>query len=119
MEKHLSEMSLAELTREEGIHCSCGKIHRCGLRFFQAGPGAVKTLPEAMKSRGRKRPMVVMDENTERAAGEQVRTVLREAGISWSEFVFPHREGKMEPDEWAMGALTMAMDPACDVIIAV
>ena len=119
MEKHLSEMSLAELTREEGIRCSCGKIHRCGLRFFQAGPGAVKTLPEAMKSRGRKRPMVVMDENTERAAGEQVRTALREAGISWSEFVFPHREGKMEPDEWAMGALTMAMDPACDVIIAV
>ena len=35
MEKHLSEMSLAELTAEEGIRCSCGKIHRCGLRFFR------------------------------------------------------------------------------------
>ena len=45
MEKHLSEMSLAELTAEEGIRCSCGKIHRCGLRFFRAGPGAVRTLP--------------------------------------------------------------------------
>ena len=49
MEKHLSEMSLAELTAEEGIRCSCGKVHRCGLRFFRAGPGAVNTLPEALK----------------------------------------------------------------------
>ena len=40
MEKHLSEMTLAELTREEGIRCSCGKIHRCGLRYFRAGAGA-------------------------------------------------------------------------------
>ena len=119
MEKHLSEMSLEELTREEGIPCSCGKIHRCGLRFFRAGPGAVRTLPEALRERGRHRPMVVMDVNTEKAAGEKVRSVLREAGIPWPEFVFPAQEGKMEPDEYAMGALTMAMDPACDVILAV
>ena len=118
MEKHLSEMSLAELTREEGIRCSCGKVHRCGLRFFRAGKGAVKSLPEALASRGRHYPMVVMDVNTEKAAGEQIRTVLREAGIPMAEFVFPAREGKMEPDEWAMGALTMALDPACDVIVA-
>ena len=119
MEKHLSEMSLAELTREGGIRCSCGKIHRCGLRFFRAGPGAVRSLAEALKDRGRSHPMVVMDSNTEKAAGDRVRGVLREAGFPWTEFVFPPREGKMEPDEWAMGALTMAMDPACDVIVAV
>ena len=119
MEKHLSEMTLAELTREEGIRCSCGKIHRCGLRYFRAGAGAVQTLPEALKVRGRKHPMVVMDTNTEKAAGEKVRKVLRDAGIPMDEFVFPQREGKMEPDEWAMGALTMAMNPACDVIVAV
>ena len=118
MEKHLSEMTLAELTREEGIRCSCGKVHRCGLRYFRAGAGAVQTLPEALKVRGRKHPMVVMDTNTEKAAGEKVRKVLRDAGIPMDEFVFPQREGKMEPDEWAMGALTMAMNPACDVIVA-
>ena len=119
MEKHLSEMSLEELTREGGIPCSCGKIHRCGLRFFRTGAGAVQTLPEALRARNRRRPMLVMDRNTEQAAGERVRAVLREAGVAFSEFVFPAREGKMEPDEWAMGALTMAMDPACDVIVAV
>ena len=119
MEKHLSEMSLAELTREEGIRCSCGKVHRCGLRFYRAGAGAVRFLPEALEKLGRKHPMVVMDSNTEKAAGDRVRKVLREAGIPMAEFVFPEREGKIEPDERALGALAMAVDPACDVLIAV
>ena len=119
MEKHLSEMTLEELTRPEGIACSCGKVHRCQLRFFRAGKGAVASLPEAMKALGRRRPMVVMDVNTEKAAGDRVRQALRGAGIPFSEFVFPPTEGKMEPNEYAMGALTMAMDPACDVILAV
>ena len=119
MEKHLSEMSLSELTREEGIRCSCGKIHRCGLRWFRAGAGAVKKLPEALEARGRRKPMLVMDANTEKAAGEKVRETLREAGVPWSEFVFPAAEGKMEPDERAVGALTMALDPSCDVIVAI
>ena len=119
MEKHLSEMSLSELTREEGIRCSCGKIHRCGLRYFQAGAGAVKKLPEALEARGRRKPMLVMDANTEKAAGNRVRETLREAGIPWSEFVFPETDGKMEPDERAVGALTMALDPSCDVVVAI
>ena len=119
MDKHLSEMTLAELTREGGIKCSCGKVHRCGLKIYKAGPGAVRELPEALKQRGRARPFVVMDRNTEKAAGDRVRKVLKEAGIPFTEYVFPAREGKMEPDEWAVGALTMAMDPRCDVIVAV
>ncbi len=118
MEKHLSEMTLAELTREEGIACSCGKIHRCGLRFFRAGQGALSALPEALAQRGRKRPMLVTDPNTEKAAGEAVRETLRAAGIPFSSFTF-RTEGKMEPDERAVGALAMALDPACDVIVAI
>ena len=119
MEKHLADMTLEELTREEGIPCSCGKTHRCQLRYFRAEKGAVRFVPDALRSRGRKWPMVVMDENTRKAAGLQVISVLDEAGIPHTDFVFPHREGKMEPDEYTMGALAMAMDPQCDVILAV
>ena len=120
MEKHLSEMSLAELINENGIRCSCGKIHRCQLRDFRAGPGAVQTLPEVLAGRGRKKPMVVMDANTRLAGGEKVLQVLDAAGIPHADFVFPDfGKGKMEPDEYAMGALTMALDPSCDVILAV
>ena len=60
MEKHLADMTLAELTREEGIPCSCGKTHRCQLRYFRAEKGAVRFVPDALRSRGRKRPMVVI-----------------------------------------------------------
>lgn len=119
MDKHLRDMTLAELTREGGVPCSCGKIHRCGLKYYRAGKGAVRCLPEALETLGAKRPMVVMDENTEKAAGGQVRGVLDAAGIPHTDFVFPHREGKMEPDEYAVGSLTMALDPKCDVILAV
>ena len=119
MEKHLWEMSLEELTREEGVPCSCGKTHTCQLRYFKAGAGAVNCLPEALRSRGRTRPFVVSDVHTEEAAGRRVKQILDDAGIPHSDFVFPAGEGKMEPDEYAMGALTMALDPRCDVILAV
>ncbi|MCR4885159.1 MAG: sn-glycerol-1-phosphate dehydrogenase [Clostridiales bacterium] len=119
MKKHLSEMTLEELTCEQGIPCSCGKVHKCQLRYFRAGSGVIHTLPDALHSRGRKHPMVVMDANTEKAAGNQVRQVLDAAGIPHTDFVFPSGKGKMEPDEYAMGALAMAMDPSCDVILAV
>ena len=119
MDKHLRDMTLAELTRESGVPCSCGKVHRCGLKYYRAGKGAALSLPQALEVLGRKRPMLVMDENTERAAGNRVRRALDDNGIPHSDFVFPHREGKMEPDEYAVGSLTMAVDPACDVILAV
>lgn len=119
MEKHLKDMTLEELTREGGIPCSCGKVHRCGLKYFKAGPGAVQSLPHALSLRGRRRPFVVMDENTQKAAGDSVLAVLDEAGIPHTDFVFPPAKGKMEPDEYAVGSLTMAIDPACDVILAI
>ncbi|MBQ6528329.1 MAG: hypothetical protein IJI38_07380, partial [Clostridia bacterium] len=117
MEKHLSEMTLEELTCEQGIPCSCGKVHKCQLRYFRCEKGAVHTLPDALRSRGRHRPMVVMDVNTQKAAGSLVCKVLDDAGIPHTDFVFPEGKGKMEPDEYAMGSLAMAMDPKCDVIL--
>ncbi len=119
MEKHLCDMTIEELTREEGVLCACGKVHKCGLRYFKAEKGAVRFLPDALRARGRKHPMLVMDVNTEKAAGNRVREVLDAAGIPHSDFVFPETEGKQEPDEYAVGSLAMALDPACDVIVAI
>ena len=121
MNKHLSEMTLAELTRPEGIPCSCGRVHRCGLRWFKAGKGALRELPRALEAIGVKKPFVVMDKNTRTAAGEQVLRILTDEGIPHVSYVFPREpeEGKMEPDEYAVGALTMAFDPSCDGLLAV
>ena len=118
MKRHLSEMTLAELTAPGGIACSCGKIHRCGLKWFRTGAGALRFLPEALETLGCRHPFVVMDRNTERAAGEAVRRILDENGIPHEDYVFPMEE-KIEPDEYAVGSLTMAVDPDCDVILAV
>lgn len=118
MEKHLCDMSLDEMLRPEGVRCSCGRVHTCGLKYLKVGRGTLRLLPEGMASIGVKRPMVVMDPNTQRVAGDAVEAVLREAGIDYRTYVFPV-EGRMEPDEYAVGSLTMALDPACDVLLAV
>ena len=47
-----------------------------------------------------------------------LRRILDENGIPHEDYVFPMEE-KIEPDEYAVGSLTMAVDPDCDVILAV
>lgn len=116
MDKHLSDMTLEEILRPEGHECSCGKTHRCDLKYLKVGKGVVACLPEALKALGVKRPFVVMDSNTQKAAGDKVEAAL--ANVPHTSFVFPVK-GRMEPDERAVGSLTMAFDPACDVLLAV
>ena len=117
MEKHLSEMTLSELIDEKGHDCSCGRHHKCDLKILKIGRGAVNALPESMKAIGVKRPFLVMDKNTQ-AAGKIVEGVLDKAGIAYTRFCFP-MDGHIVPDEYAIGSLMMAFDPACDVLIAI
>ena len=78
----MSEMTFPELTAEKGIRCSCGRVHRCGLKWFRAGKGVIEELPAMLECCGRKYPMLVMDPNTKKAAGDRVMQILDEAGIS-------------------------------------
>lgn len=119
MNMHLKDMDTSFLIRPEGHECSCGRTHTCGLDFFKVGAGAVETLPEALEKLGCKKPFVVMDRNTKKAAGDIVEDVLKKNNIPYVSFVFYSDAQKMEPDEHAVGALTMAMDPSCDVLLAV
>lgn len=118
MGKHLWEMSFEELLREDGHVCSCGRTHQCGLRYLQIGRGVLARLPEALNRVGVKHPLVVMDENTQKAAGEAVERTLKQAGVAYERFVFP-MHGHIEPDERAVGSLVMAYPPACDGFLAV
>lgn len=118
METPLKDLSFDELLRPEGHACSCGKHHSCGLQYLRVGPGVVKLFPEAMKAIGVRRPFLVMDRNTRKAAGEMVERLLEEAGIDYRSFTF-HTDQRIEPDEAAVGAITLAYDPSCDVVVAV
>ena len=69
MDKHLAEMTLDEILDRAGHDCSCGKHHSCELKYMKIGKGVVKYLPEGMAAIGVKKPFVVMDCNTKKAAG--------------------------------------------------
>ncbi len=112
----LCDMTLEELIRPEGFDCACGRHHRVGLRFVRIGRGAVAALPEALRAVGVRKPFIVCDQNTKAAAWEKVRTVLDAAGVDYTLYCFPW--ARVEPDERAMGSLTLAFDPACDGVIA-
>ena len=114
-----SKMTIKELLRPEGYACSCGRTHTTELREFQLGAGVIRELPAALARMGCKKPFVVSDENTDRVAGVQVRKLLDENNISYASHVFPPRAGHLEPDEYAVGAICMAFDPTCDVVLAV
>lgn len=107
---------LASLLAPGGHSCTCGRHHGTGLSFLRIGPGAINALPQALKELGAARPFIVCDPNTRAAAWPLVEPVLREAGIAYVLRVLPGAH--LEPDERTVGALTMAFDPACDLILA-
>lgn len=113
------EMSIQELLRPEGHACACGRRHETGLKFLRIGQGAIESVPEAIAFMQKNRPFLVADANTWEAAGKKVAAILEKAGIPFSSYVFPAARGHIEPDEQAVGSITMALDPACDMLLAV
>ena len=110
-------MTLDELIREGGYACECGRHHGTDLKYVKIERGAVKYLPEALETLGIRKPFIVCDSNTKKAAWERMQPVLEAAGIEYTLYCFPMAH--VEPDEHAVGSLCMAYDPACDGIIAI
>jgi glycerol-1-phosphate dehydrogenase [NAD(P)+] len=117
--ERFSEMALNELLVPGGHACACGRTHTTGLKFLRVGRGAISAIPEALRFLNKSKPFVVSDANTYRAAGMQVEAILKSAGIPFCSYTYPESAGHIEPDEHAVGCLTMAMDPSCDIVMAV
>ena len=117
MRRTLASMTLPELITPQGHACACGRVHNAGLSYLKVGQGAVADLPQALAAIGMRRPFIVYDANTKKAASEQVTAVLKKAAIPFTEYTFAVLH--IEPDERAMGSLCMAFDPACDGVLAV
>lgn len=113
----LQDASLTELLRPEGFECGCSKRHQTALRQVELGEGVLARLPEVLGRAGIRRPFLIMDVNTEGAAGDQARRILSGAGITYGEQVF--RQPHVEPDEYAVGQAAMAFDASCDGVLAV
>jgi len=98
-------------------YCQCGKEHDVSIDDVLVGKGVLKRLPEYIIKYGAKKPFILADQNTYKAAGEQVAGILRERGIAFSSYVFPQRA--LEPNEESVGAAFMHFDSSCDLIIGV
>ncbi len=112
----LAHLPLSELIRPEGFCCNCGRHHGVDLKYLRIGRDAVQGLPDALKATGVRHPFIVCDVNTRAAAWEKVQAVLEGANIPYQLYCFP--KAHLEPDEYAVGALCMAISPACDGVVA-
>ncbi|MCL1855550.1 MAG: sn-glycerol-1-phosphate dehydrogenase [Clostridia bacterium] len=115
----LAEFPLERLLDPKGHLCGCGKRHTTDLRTYLFGEGVLQQLPRVLQKENVRRPFVVCDEHTDMAAGGRVRQILADAGVSYASFCFQPQSEPLEPDEHTVGALCIAFDPDCDVIVAV
>ena len=113
-------MSYDELLKEGGHACECGMVHATELKYLRIGSGVIGLVPEALRTFGFKKPFVVCDPTTYKVAGEKVVEILKNAGVSYTLFIFPiEPDAHLEPDEFTVGSASMAFDPSCDVVLAV
>ena len=109
---------LSDLMKNDGAVCpSCGKKHFGLLRDYIAGENAIARIPELLKKYVCKKPFVLCDVNTYRAAGKRVTEILEGAGIPFSLHVMAAE--KPAPDERTVGEALMYCDGSCDSVIAV
>ena len=97
--------------------CACGRKHVATVDEVISGSGVIAQVPEFIRKYGAKRPFLLADPNTWKAAGEQLAGILEENGIEYSKHVY--LKTGFKPDEHAVGNALMHFDARCDLIIGV
>lgn len=97
--------------------CKCGKEHKSSVNEVIIKSGAIKEIPEIVDRYGSVRPFILADENTYKAAGEDVCRLLEDKGIDFEKYIFS--KSHIAPDESSVGSVCMHYDDKCDMIIAV
>ena len=112
-----AKMTLKQLTVPGGYACSCGKTHKCELKYLEISAGAIRKLPEMLDTLGSVSPFVLFDCSTYEAAGKTVLGILEESGIAYESWMIPGAH--INPGEWEVGSALMHFNPACDLILVV
>jgi len=115
--ENFAELTLPELLRKEGFNCTCGKHHKTDVSDIIIGSGVLNKVPEQIRKCGGNKPFLLADNNTFRAAGERVVSILKENNIPYSCYIFPQEN--LEPNELAVGQAAMNYDAECDIIIGI
>lgn len=101
----------------KNIECQCGRTHSCFINDIIIKDNAIEELPPILNKY--KNIFMVADENTWRAAGEKIDSVINKIGdsIKVTRFIFDDCE--LVPDERAIGTLFVQVPVNCDLVVAV
>lgn len=114
---NLSEKSIQELIDPKGFDCECGRHHGVSIRYIRTGRGILGNVVEMVRALDCRKPFVLCDRNTYRAAGERVCGYLKDAGMEYTLHVVD--ADKPSPDEHMVGNVLMHLDPSCDLLLGV
>ena len=97
-------MNIAELLK--GIDCSCGKHHACDIGYVAIERGAIDHLKKLCE--GKQNVLLVADENTYKAAGQQTMAALegktvRSVIFSGATILIPNEEAVAEVEKELVG----------------
>ena len=109
---------ISSLILHDGEICpSCGRRHFGKLGECIIGDGVLSSLPDVLNRFGAKKPYVLCDRLTDRAAGEQVCGILSGSGIDFVLHIIEREHPA--PDEKLVGEALMYCPNSCDCVIAV
>lgn len=94
--------------------CSCGKTHSCDIKKVVIKEGAISEISEILGEY--KNILLVADENTYKAAGEDVREQI---GDKCGNVLIYHRDGVVVPNEEAVEEMEKLLTADTDLIIGV
>ena len=102
-----------------GLSCSCSLEHAAPRQDIYVGQKLIEKVPHFIRRRGLgTRCVLVCDSNTYEVAGRDVEAALRADGFSVT-LCRVVREGKMVPDETAVGEVALSLAPDTEFLVAV
>ena len=99
------------------VFCSCGKEHDVAIDDVVVGSGVIKNLPKYVEKYQAKKPFILADCNTYKAAGETVTDILKNCGIAFSQYIYPN--ANLEPNEEAVGSAFMHFDNTLKAVLII
>ncbi|MBR4235957.1 MAG: sn-glycerol-1-phosphate dehydrogenase [Clostridia bacterium] len=102
-----------------GIECACGSQHNEPTQDIYVGSGIIDKTAAYIKKRNYGAHCVLVADNiTWDIAGARLSAHLRSAGYAVSECIL-RRNGRLEPDETAVGEVFLALQPDTDFLVSV
>src|SRR5882724_10927817 len=99
------ESAIADWELPDGSEpCACASTHPVAIDEIAVGANAIERLAAYAAERSWRDALLVMDANTEEAAGRRVARELAQAGVGVASLCFPNRSG-LAADENAVAAV--------------